>query len=72
MNKNQAIEYLVTKVHEQDEPLFILRGKDVLARETIHYWLQQAFSNRVSDEKIASAQRVLDNFAMFRPLRLPD
>lgn len=38
-----------------DEPLFVLRAKDLLAPETVRYWANQALARGVPDAKIASA-----------------
>jgi hypothetical protein len=39
-----------------DEPVFILRGKDKLAIETVNDWLAKAVANGVNDAKIAAVQ----------------
>lgn len=71
MTKNEAIEFLVTKL-EQDEPVFILRGRDRLACRAIAHWICAAEQCHVNDSKIRSAENVFLQFLRYEPSRLPD
>lgn len=66
MNKNEVIEYLVTKVHDADEPLFLLRGQDVCAPHAVTKWIQVAESSGVSKEKIEGAARVATDMVIYK------
>lgn len=71
MTKNEAIEFLVTKL-ETDEPVFILRGRDRLACKTIAHWICLAEQNRVRESKIQTAESAFLEFLRYEPTRLPD
>jgi len=71
MNKNEAIEFLVTKL-EADEPVFLLRGRDCLAPYVISKWLTLAREKNVNRSKIDSVERVFLDFLNYFPVRLPD
>jgi hypothetical protein len=71
MTKNEAIEFLVTKL-EADEPVFILRGRDRLACKAIAQWICEAERCRVNESKIRSAENVFLEFLRYEPSRLPD
>lgn len=73
MNKNEVIEYLVTKIEDEEEPLFLLRGRDILASRTIMNWCEHAKSYSVPQKKIDSAAHVaikMDDYRRFK--RFPD
>lgn len=73
MNKNQVIEYLVTKIEDEEEPLFLLRARDTLASRAILAWCKHAKRFSVPQEKIESAQRVAVEMDMYLgPKRFPD
>lgn len=73
MNKNEVIEYLVTKIEDEEEPLFLLRGRDILASRTIMNWCEHAKSFSVPQEKIESAAQVAIDMDMYQgPKRFPD
>ncbi len=71
MTKNEAIEFLVTKL-ETDEPVFILRGRDMLACRTIARWIELAEQKGVNQQKLASAENVFLDFLRYHSFRLPD
>jgi len=71
MNKNEAIEFLITKL-EQDEPVFILRGRDCLGPYVISKWIMLARDRNVDRSKIDSAEKVFLEFLNYFPVRLPD
>lgn len=71
MTKNEAIEFLVTKL-EADEPVFILRARDPLACKAIAQWICAAEQHRVNESKIKSAEDIFLQFLRYEPSRLPD
>lgn len=71
MEKNEAIEFLVTKL-EQDEPVFILRGRDRLACQAIAKWICAAVQSHVNESKVKSAEGIFLQFLRYEPSRLPD
>lgn len=42
-----------------DEPVFVIRAKDVIFTRAVRYWLEEARAEGASDAKIAGAQAVL-------------
>lgn len=54
MNKQEAIAYLAAKVGE-DEPVFILRGRDRCAPKVIREWAMFAWSEGCPEQKRVSA-----------------
>lgn len=65
MNKNEIIEYLVTKIEDEEEPLFLLRGRDILASRTILDWCEHAKSFGVPQKKIESATLIAIEMDMY-------
>ena len=73
MNKNEVIEYLVTKIEDDEEPLFLLRGRDLLASHTVLQWCEAAMREHVNQRKIDDARTVGLAMALYQGLkRLPD
>lgn len=72
MTKNEVIEYLVTKIEDEEEPLFLLRGRDVLASAAIFKWCDTAKAFHVSQQKIDGAVMVGTDMLMYSGKRLPD
>ena len=72
MNKNEVIEYLVTKIEDEEEPLFLLRGRDVLAPSTICAWCERAKQFGASQKKIDEAMAVSVSMALFPKKKFPD
>lgn len=72
MNKNQVIEYLVTKVDDEDEPLFLLRGRDVLAPSTIFTWCERAKQFGAPQKKIDEAMAISVSMVLFPTKKFPD
>lgn len=70
MFKEQLLEYL--KEVPSDEPLFLVRGQDFLADETVLYWAKQADSLRVNDEKVDDAHLLARQMRNYRPKKYPD
>ena len=72
MDKAAALHYLRYKV-EEDEPVFILRGGDMLAPATIFAWVEGASLHRVAQPKIESAVQTAGEFLRYEgPKKLPD
>lgn len=73
MTKNQVIEYLVTKIEDDQEPLFLLRGRDLLASNTVLQWCEAAMRERVNQRKINEARGVAMAMSLYlSSKRLPD
>lgn len=72
MNKNQVIEYLVTKIADEDEPLFLLRGRDVLASSTILAWCERAKQFGVPQKKIDEAISLSVSMILYPTKKFPD
>lgn len=72
MNKNEVIEYLVTKIEDEQEPLFLLRGRDPLSYNVIGLWCEQADKVGVPEEKIKGARRVQDEIRRYSIAKIPD
>ena len=72
MTKNEVIEYLVTKIEDEEEPLFLLRGRDMLASSAVMKWCEMARSFQVPKSKIDSAEILCTDMIMYPGKRLPD
>lgn len=60
-----------------DEPVFILRGKDKLAVAAVRYWMDLAYRAKVNDEKMMKVQdhlNAMQLFAIEHPdrMKIPD
>lgn len=72
MDKTSAINYLMYKV-EEEEPVFILRGGDVLAVPTIFKWVDLAKDYHVPNEKVEKALVVAGEFLRYTgEKKIPD
>lgn len=72
MDKETALKYLMYKV-EEDEPVFILRGGDLLAVSTIFAWADNAKLHRVAQPKIESAIQTAGEFLRYEgSKKIPD
>lgn len=72
MDKNTALNYLMYKV-EEDEPVFILRGNDVLAVPTIFKWADLAKDYHVRQSKVESAITAAGEFLRYDGIKkIPD
>ena len=72
MTKDVAISYLHSHIGD-DEPVFILRGRDILAVSAIFHWADVAGRHMVRVEKIESALAVAGAFLRYQgPKQLPD
>ncbi len=70
--KNQIIETLVTKVHDPEEPLFLLRGRDPFAPEVVRQWAEIADLNNVNTIKVEEAKDCATRMQEYEPKRKPD
>lgn len=60
-----------------DEPVFIIRGKDRLASRTVRYWIEEARNFGVKAEKLARAEEHLMDILNFKKehperMKIPD
>ena len=72
MNKNEVIEYLVTKVHDQDEPLFLLRGRDPVAENIVDRWADMVSLMGTPPSKWQGARKVAEDMRNYHTKKLPD
>lgn len=54
----------LAKAHD-DEPIFILRSRDQLAHHVLQYWIELARLYSCPPEKVAEAQRLLDQMKVW-------
>lgn len=71
MTVEEGIEYLSSKV-VYNEPVFILRGRDLLAADIVLSWAQRAELNGVGEQKVCDAIKVSAAMREWTPARLPD
>jgi hypothetical protein len=71
MTREEGIRYLLEKVKE-DEPVFILRGRDSLADEVVRYWARIARTSDVNELKCDEASVCAARMLSYSPRRLPD
>lgn len=72
MTRKEALEMLITKIIEEDEPLFILRGRDPLAAIVVLRWVHEAKESGVNQEKIKKAEDVVLEMLSYPNKKLPD
>lgn len=72
MTKDEALKYLMYKV-EEDEPVFILRGGDILAVPTIFKWAELAKDFRSPSKKVEGAIESAGEFLRYDGVKkVPD
>lgn len=72
MDRTVAINYIMYRV-EEDEPVFILRAKDVLAVPTIFKWADLARDYHVPDKKIEGVIEAAGEFLRYSGVKkIPD
>lgn len=71
MTAKEAIEKLKT-YQDQNEPVFILRGRDPLTADAILYWALRAVDTGVNRDKRKSALQISDACDAWQPKKLPD
>ncbi len=54
------------------EPIFVVRGQDILAAETVSFWAQSAFKSGVSERKASEAFFIAHRMREFPAKKLPD
>ena len=65
----------ITRLQQMDpeEPVFVLRGQDILAPETVEFWATLAEKHDVSpSRKVREAREWADEMAAWTPRKLPD
>jgi hypothetical protein len=55
-----------------DEPIFVLRGRDILAAEVVRFWATIAQDNKVSTGKVLDALTLADRMELWPHRKLPD
>jgi hypothetical protein len=70
MRAADAVEYV--KSIPADEPVFVLRGQDVLAATTVEFWAHGAANLDVKPEKIDGARACAQQMADWPTRKLPD
>lgn len=56
----------------EDEPLFLLRGRDPLAAATVRDWVVRGDHRDVPEPKLCDAEEVAVKMAEYQPKKLPD
>lgn len=71
MRAADAIEKLQTM--DPEEPVFVLRGQDILAPQAVEAWCQLAEDNDVSpSRKVREARECAEDMTAWEPRKLPD
>lgn len=55
-----------------DEPVFILRGQDALAADTVDHWANHARLLGCHPDKVREAHELADKMRAWRPQKNPD
>ena len=55
-----------------DEPVFVLRGQDVLAPDLVDLWAARAQVNGCGPEKVAGARELAAKMRAWAPRKYPD
>ena len=71
MTKHEALDYIEFKVRD-DEEVFILKARDMLAVPTVFYWATLAEKHEVNLKKVRSAWECAEKMAGFTNRRIPD
>ena len=66
-----ARDSVLGKLHD-GEPIFVLRGQDILAADIIRRWADIASQEGISSEKYKHAQEKIADFEAWVGRRLPD
>ena len=70
MTKNQGLPIL-DKL-DPDEPVFVLRGSDILAAEVVRDWAERARAAKVEPAKIVDALNIADAMDKWQTKKIPD
>lgn len=71
MNKTEALIYVTEKVRD-DEEVFVLKARDVLAVPVVFYWAQLAEKHGVDLKKVRGAWDCAAKMLTFSGRRIPD
>jgi hypothetical protein len=71
MTAKEGIEYLKNKCPD-NEPIFILRGRDKLAYHTVLLWGDLAEKEGVNESKVCDSIKCAFELRKWNPRRLPD
>lgn len=55
-----------------DEPIFVLRGQDLLAPELVRRWAELAVCHGLSPEKFDKALKIAADMERWSPRKYPD
>ena len=72
MTVQDAIDYLMDEKIDPLEPVFILRGRDMLAPGAVFAWAHSAEQHGVGLRKLAGAWETADRMRTWRERRMPD
>jgi len=59
MTRAEELDHGCLSKVADDEPIFVLRAKDVLAISTVYTWILRARSASVSEEKLKKAKNLI-------------
>ena len=71
MTVSEAIEYL-KQLNNQNEPVFVLRGRDTLAESVILFWVREAIRCGVPTMKIHGATGIANACREWPNKKIPD
>ena len=57
---------------DDDEPIFVLRGQDVLAPMAVEAWAELAAKLQVNPQKILEAYQCAESMRQWKIRRMPD
>ena len=57
---------------DPDMPVFSVLAQDILAAETVTFWIRRAMERGVNAEKIEGARQRLAQIRKYEPKKLPD
>jgi hypothetical protein len=55
-----------------DEPVFVVKARDILAAGTVRYWVNSAIAHGVPKEKWEEAQAIADQMDRWPNRKIPD
>lgn len=67
-----ALKEFEAKGYAEDEPIFLLRGRDQLAADAVRHWGARASVAGVNGDKVVEALEIASAMERFSPRRLPD
>ena len=72
MTVHDAINYLTNAKIDPLEPVFILRGRDILAPSAVFAWAHSAERHGIGLKKLAGAWEAAGKMLTWRERRMPD